>query len=826
VLAFVAVWAPAAPAQVRTTQDPYGKIVKAIGIESLTGEFKVSRDLIRSRLRTEVDKPLRNEHIQADLTVLWKELSLRADVSFVVVEGGVKVVFRVSGDKIFNRLEFTGLNHFKEDQVRLMLGISTKVRLSRSEADQYALRLRDRYLKDGYVHVDLRVHEDEEAGVLKIQVDEGAQVTVRDIYFRGNKTYPATTMMNLGENLTGGAKMESKARGLLRGSPYSQQTIDEDLDKLRLFYRRRGFRDAEVELEQRQFVTGRTEVDLTFRVVEGRRYKIASVKLEQRRSREPGDRRPPLYQALEIMAHFRTQAGQFFDRDLITRDKAAIERFYGKRGHPSVRRYGRNLDQAFQIGDPIEHVDYVNATVALTFQVIEGTRKTVREIRITGNIYTRDRVIRRNVKLMPGEPLDIVKFERSRQLLDRLRYFQDRQSLSGVRMELLPVPGEPDLVDVLITVVEGDTGSFVWGAGVSSGTGLRGTFQFNKRNFDITRLPSSWNPATIVSELIDSKAFHGGGQELQLFLAPGTEYSTFRLSFYEPDIFRQHIDTWGLRLQGYRTISGLDPSYDTDALGAAIGIHRNYSDNFSIGLTFRQETVDVEDIDSTAPTIVFLSEGDSEMRGVQFNLRYSDIDNPLQPRAGYRVRGWAELVGGLFGGAQDFYKLGSRAEHWYPIYADSLDRKHVIYTKLQLDYAEAFGSSDFVFPPERFYMGGTNLRGFDQRDAGPSQFGSPVGGEAMILSTVEYQFPLVSTRMPQQTWETEILRGVVFSDFGLLGLDINDPTFQEPRLTVGFGVRIRLPVLQVPIQLDLAWPVLSEDTDDEEQFFFSIRPIF
>ncbi|MHC4078389.1 MAG: hypothetical protein ACYST0_08120, partial [Planctomycetota bacterium] len=142
------VLAPAAWAQVRPAQDPYGKIVKAIGIESLTGEFKVSEDLIRSRLRTEVDKPLRNEHIQADLTVLWKELSLRADVSFVVVEGGIKVVFRVHGDKIFNRLEFNGLNHFKEDQVRLLLGISTKVRLSRSEADQYALRLRDRYLKD------------------------------------------------------------------------------------------------------------------------------------------------------------------------------------------------------------------------------------------------------------------------------------------------------------------------------------------------------------------------------------------------------------------------------------------------------------------------------------------------------------------------------------------------------------------------------------------------------------------------------------------------------------------------------------------------------
>lgn len=143
-----------------------------------------------------------------------------------------------------------------------------------------------------------------------------------------------------------------------------------------------------------------------------------------------------------------------------------------------------------------------------------------------------------------------------------------------------------------------------------------------------------------------------------------------------------------------------------------------------------------------------------------------------------------------------------------------------------MDYADAFGSSDFVFPPERFYMGGSSLRGFKQREAGPSQFDNPVGGEARLLSTLEYQFPLISTRMPQQTWETEILRGVVFSDFGMLGLDIQDSTFSEPRLTVGFGLRVHLPVLQVPIQLDLAWPILSEDTDSEEQFFFAIRPVF
>jgi len=809
-----------------TAQDPWGKTVQAIEVEAIMGRPPINREQILSFLKTEVGKPLRKETIQADEATLHEKLSLRAEVFFMYVEGGVRVIFQVAGDKIFSRLEFIGLEHFKEDQIRLMLGISTKVRLTRADADQYARRIRDRYLRDGYVHVDIRVKEHEETGTIKIHIDEGAQVTVRNLYFRGNKTYPATTFLSFGDNLTGGAKLGTEARWLWRGSPYSEQTIEEDLDRLKLFYRRRGFRDAEVVLEQRQFTADRTEVDLTLRVVEGRRYKVSSVRLGQRRSRDPADRRPPLYAAAEILQQVHTKAGEFYDRERIVRDKARIERFYGQRGHPSVRLYGRNLERAFEIGDPEEVVDFANATVALTFELVEGTRKTVRDIEITGNTHTREEVIRREVRLRPGKPLDIVEFERTRRDLDALGYFQDPRNLSGVRMELLPVAGEPDLVDVAVRVVEGSTGSFIWGAGVSSGTGVRGTFQFNKRNFDLTRLPSSWNPATIVSEIIDNKAFHGGGQELQLFLSPGTELSTFRLSFFEPDIFGQHIDTWGMRVQGYRSLSALDPSYDTDALGMALTLSRNFSEHLAVNLTFRQETVDVEDIDADAPTIVFLSEGDNELRGIGLNLNYRDLDSRLRPRDGYRLSASGELIGGLFGGDQDFYSLSGRAEYWHPVYSDSLNRKHVLYSRVRMEYAEAFGSSDFVFPPERFYMGGSNLRGFSQRKAGPSQFGNPVGGEAMLLATLEYQFPLISTRMPQETWETEILRGVVFSDFGMLGLDIGDPTFREPRWTVGFGARVYIPALRVPIQLDLAWPIRSEDTDDEEQFFFSIRPNF
>ena len=100
--------------------------------------------------------------------------------------------------------------------------------------------------------------------------------------------------------------------------------------------------------------------------------------------------------------------------------------------------------------------------------------------------------------------------------------------------------------------------------------------------------------------------------------------------------------------------------------------------------------------------------------------------------------------------------------------------------------------------------------------------GRPLGGEVRYHNSLELSFPLVATRLERDIRDRELLRGVAFFDFGLLGLGIDDPTFREPRLSYGFGLRIEVPLLDIPIALDLAWPILYEETDDRRQFYFSI----
>jgi outer membrane protein insertion porin family len=294
------------------------------------------------------------------------------------------------------------------------------------------------------------------------------------------------------------------------------------------------------------------------------------------------------------------------------------------------------------------------------------------------------------------------------------------------------------------------------------------------------------------------------------------------VTFYEPDIFRRHRDTIGLRVRGYRSIRFLD-SYLSDGLGANVGLDRQFTDEFSAGISVRQESNEVFNLDRNAPTFVYQDEGTTELRGIQVNLAYEDTDRPIAPTTGFWTRFYSEVLGGVFGADKSIFKTGVSGSVFLPVYRDNLDRAHVLEMRAQFDYATDYSSDPnaHVYSPERFYMGGSTLRGFRQRRAGPSQFGNPVGGEVRLLSKLEYQFPIYSTQRPGQLRQTEHLRGVFFTDFGMLGLGMED--FGPPRLTAGFGLRVRVPLFELPIQLDFGWPILDENTDEAQQVFFRLQ---
>lgn len=803
-----------------------------------------AESFVRSLL-TRVGQPFEARKVSTDCANLWNERRIVAAAYAQEVDAEVVVRFVIEREvEIYEGVEFAGLDSLDRITVDSLLGLTPDRQVTRTEAEAMRKVLLARYRRDGFAFCSIELEErpaeretvadpgaatstGRERLLARFLIDEGPKVQVAAIHFVGNESLPASPHFGVfgsGIYLLRDSHIQSDPAGFLGGgAPYSREILEEDIDRLRLLYRSHGFLDATVDIGDVRFTADRSEVDVMVVVVEGPRYVIEEVRVEHIDATGKALATEPLYPAAEVLAQCKVAPGDFFDDERLQRDWLAIQDFYGARGHPP-RSFPGMGDQpdACRVLQP-RSVYGLEPKVQIVFQVFEGQPKRLRDVVIRGNRFTRDKVIRRRVRVVPGDVIDMGEVQRALRSIQQTRFFEDPQTRRGPELQLEPVPGAPDLVDIALDVEDGATGELRWGVSIAPGTGATAYINYNKRNFDLWNPPSSWNPATAIDEILDNRAFHGGGQNLNLLLAPGSRQSQFQLTFIEPDLFVQHFDTFELRWSGQRRIRRLPDGYTSDALGTELGISRNFTEQFNAGVFVRQDSVEVDDLAPNASSLAFDAEGQTELRGGGLSARYRDYDDPFRPTSGFELSLSAEMIGGFFGGEESLTKIEHRAHVFVPLAENEMGHRTVLHLEHAFGWAEAFGGSDDVFLTERFYMGGPNLRGLDYRSAGPSQFGRPIGGEAMYTATAELSVPLVATRREGEVRDRELLRGVIWSDFGLLGLSLDDPTFGELRASSGFGLRIDLPVpgLELPIALDWGWPWQFEESDERRYFYWT-----
>jgi len=826
-----------------------GRPVRTIQVEKTSPDGKPlpldaasTESFVRSLL-TRVGRPFEARNVSTDCASLWNERRIVVGAFAQEVDEEVVVRFVVEREiEVYEGIEFLGMTSLTRVDVDALLGLHSDRKVTRTEAEAMKKVLLTKYQREGFAFASIELQErpandvdvsgsnSSEAGkrprnLLTFRIDEGPCVTVRSISVLGNVSFalePYFGLFGTDSYLLRESHVQSDpARGFINGGAYSREILEEDLDRLRLFYRSRGFLDATVDVADIRFAEGRDTVDISFVVVEGPRYRIRSVRVE------PVDQTgnpiaAPLYSPEEVQTVCKVAAGEFYDQDRLQRDRLAIEDFYGKRGHPPSSFPGmRNAPYACFVL-PLRERYGEGAEVDIVHQVVEGLPKRLRDVVIRGNRFTRDHVIRRRVRVLPGERIDMTEVNRALRMIEQTRFFQDARTMKQPRFQLEPVPGSDDQLDLGIDVEDAATGELRWGVSISTGQGAGASMTYNKRNFDLWNPPSSANPVTALGEIIDNKAFHGGGQTLNMLLAPGTIFSQFQLTFIEPDVFRQYFDTYELRVAGVRQIRRLPDGYTSDKLGAEVGLSRNFTDQFNAGVSLRQDSIDIDDLAQDASSLAYDAEGRTELRGLRLSARYRDYDDLFRPTSGFELGLSGEMIGGFLGGEESLTKLIHTAHAYVPLRENEMGHRTVLHLEHLFGVADAFGGSDDVFLTERFYMGAYNLRGFDYRDAGPSQFGRPLGGEAIYTASAELFLPLVATRLEGEVRDRELLRGVLFTDFGLLGLSVDDPTFGELRASSGFGIRIEVPYLEWPIALDFGWPWFYEESDDRRVLYFSI----
>jgi outer membrane protein assembly factor BamA len=414
-------------------------------------------------------------------------------------------------------------------------------------------------------------------------------------------------------------------------------------------------------------------------------------------------------------------------------------------------------------------------------------------IYVVGNEVTRQSRILEQVHLYPGQILSFPDIRRSEVDLAKLNIFE-MNAENGVRptIEVLDRENDAEFKDLLVTIKETRTGSLLFGVGVNSDAGLTGSVVLNERNFDITRLPTSWD------DLLSGRAFRGNAQELRIEAVPGTQLQRYSISWRDPAIFNSPYST---AVSGYYFERSYN-EYTEGRVGGRVNVGRRISDHWSVSGGVRVENINVANVQFFEPVDYTSVVGNNFLVGLRAGLTYDNRDSYLRPTQGMQFDIGFEQCFGAF----TFPLLTAEFNKYWTTWsrADG-SGKQVLAFHSQAAWA---GSDTPVY--ERYFAGGfKSMRGFEFRGVSPQVNGFAVGGDFMLLNSLEYQVPILAN---------DQIYLVGFVDSGTVESSVE---IRDYRVAAGFGVRFTVPMLgPVPIALDFGFPIVKGPGDKEQIFSF------
>jgi len=439
--------------------------------------------------------------------------------------------------------------------------------------------------------------------------------------------------------------------------------------------------------------------------------------------------------------------------------------------------------------------------VHLTLHVFEGDLYTVDRVDIHGNYLTRDAVVRRQVRLHPGDLWNEDAFDRSTRNVRRTGLFKVAPP-NGVRLERAFDNDRPGKVDLVVNVNEESTGSFRLQLGWSSSSGIFGELGYQERNFDVMKA-------------LTLNGWRGGGQTLDLTLNAGQDTRNISVGWTNPSVWD---GPYSLNVNFSRTTSTrLD--WREQRMVSSIGIGRNFFDNdLRIGLTYAYTNLEIDDVDSDANDAALAGEGTYFLNTLTWRTTWDQLDHPRLPTRGYRIAGDIGISGDPLSASDNYWQYGITADVFLPITRFALGGTMFLHLRERWRASRPYGDTSEVPFYDRFYGGGPSPRhrGFESGRLGPTEingngFESRIGGTVDTLATAELVIPVQG--------EDDKIKLVLFADWGNVFLDRADLDMSEMRTAVGFGVRFPI---ALPVALDFAWLLDARDGEDANQIHFSL----
>jgi outer membrane protein insertion porin family len=740
---------------------------KAIIAEvKVRGNDRVEADAVKLNAKSKKGELLRPEQVSEDIKAIYKTgffEKVEAEVSDS--PAGKILTFVVQENPTIQEVNITGNKKIKDKDILAAIGTKPFTVLQRNVVSEDVQKIIKLYHQKAYFNVDVKGNvefpKDPRKATIVFAIKENEKVFIKKISFQGNTHYSSRKLRGV---------METKEKFFVlsmfteRGT-LQKDILNTDVDRLTVFYHDKGYMDAKV---------GTPTVDLrddgfhiTIPIEEGSRYKVKDVKVA-------GD---TLDDMKKITKKLEIEKSDNFSREKLRHDLDHISKTYMNEGFAYV-----------EVTPEVKKNPEEN-TADVTYSIDKKEEVHIGRIYISGNTKTRDKVIRRELKLSEGDSFNGSKLEKSVLNLKKLDYFED--------VEIVPSKtDQKGVMDLHIKVKEKLTGSVSVGGGFSSDDGLFTTGTVVQRNL------------------------FGRGETLGVKAYLGQDASRYVLGFTEP----YFLDTsLGVGADVYNWLREYN-DFTKDAVGFKLRTGYPIGNYTRINSGYIFENADISDVTGDAEHLPGLEPGRHIKSSVYTGAERDTTDHPFLPTKGTVNSATVEYTAPFMGSDMNFVKTELRSSVFVPLFW-----KFVGYARGEFGYIWAMDGEDNVEAYERFFLGGINsLRGFNWGDVGPvtkvtvrDEEGRPskedviVGGLKYGLATFELLFPVV---------ESMGIRGVVFYDAG--NAFSQDAAFDvmDFRTDAGVGLRWNSPL--GPLRIEWGYNLDPRGDEDQYQWQFSAGAYF
>jgi outer membrane protein insertion porin family len=729
----------------------------------IEGSKKVEAEAVLEKMSLKKGMSLDNYTLRNDIKKIFEMKYFDSVEAHKVIKGKKNhLIIKLIEKPIISKIVFEGNDEVSGDDLKEQLKTREFNILDVNTIKGDVILLQKYYEEKGFylASVTYDLAKNEFGGLdLKFGVKEFDKVKVKKIMFLGNHDVPDAELkafMNTQE--------ETLFSPLSGTGNFKDFHFKTDIEKLKYLYKSRGYLQVNIGSPVITVSEDKKWIFITVDVKEGPKFTVNNIFFN-------GEL---LFTENELRDGIQLISEEIYSEEILRKDIQVLTEMYQDKGYAFA-----NVLRRLQIVPGENRVD-------IHYSFEKGKIAYFGKVIVKGNTKTRDKVLRRELRIHEGMRYSGSLLRKSKENVNRLGFFEQ----GSVIFNTVSPKGKDDVLNVEISIKERQTGQISLGAGYSTAT--KGFFQAS----------------------IAQNNFRGLGQNLNLNVSLSENQKTYNLGFTEP----YFLDSkWTAGADVYQTQNGLISSFSSKKYGGDVRVGYPIYEYTRLFLTLRHEVTDIEDVKNPS---VDLDLENGTSASVKSTIRYDKRNNIFEPTKG--VYGSLSLEFAGFYGDQEWLKASTEGRAYYPIYQDFVFR-----SRLKIEQIMKVAERN-IPRTEKFQMGGSrNMRGFSYEDIGPKKklknedtdelelFN--IGGQVSVLGQFEIEHPLIKEAG---------LKWVVFYDVGNVYGEELDPEQLTLRQDYGFGFRWFSPI--GVLRFEFGYPIdpKSEEGEDGQQFHFDIGQLF